>query len=806
MGTPDNSSLLNQGNAAFRAQDYEQALLCYQRALRQVPEVLRPSLEFNIELTRRRLVARLGDAAQGVLQRIADQLRLEDEINVLTPHFDRDYYLANNPDIAQTGVDPVFHYCTDGWREGRSPHPEFSTHAYLKANEDIAEAGINPFLHWIVYGRLEGRRSSPSLVHEICHLRAKPGLFDASGQITHITCSVDIIVPIFNAFDDVAECFNRLRRNTPTTHRIILIDDASTDERVARLCDEFVLNRPNTLLLRNSLNQGFIASVNRGLAQAASHVVLLNTDAFVPENWLERLLPPILEDNAVASVTPLTNNGEIANVPVICKVLELPSLTADEIDKIAARFDPLKTTFEVPTGVGFCMAMSRYWLDRVPNFDDAFGRGYGEEVDWCQRVRALGGKHLLSGALFVEHRGGKSFGHEKQARIAANNKLISMRYPDYDSRVQEFVKKDPAIGVRLAIGLAWIAATNTDNPVPVYLAHKLGGGAEHWLSRAIKQRLKRNESVVVVRDGDYDNMVLIELHTPIGVTKGNVPLNELQYYIAILQKKEIIYSCLVGANNPLLLMEALMRGTYENDQFRILIHDYFALCPSYTLIGANGRFCGLPEGKACENCYQEIKQKTNNLSPTIGDWRLKWQELLHRANEIEVFSDSSRDILLKVFPTFRNKIKVIPHKMDFLPRKVYVKNSHRVIVGVLGAIGYQKGAGVLRDLAEFAGGRIDIVVIGEIDPSYSHPGIKVHGRYSISEVADLAERYAINRWFFPSICPETFSFVVRECLATGLPVFAFDLGAQAEALKRHQNGFLIDLDSDIGTIYSMLAH
>ena len=103
------------------------------------------------------------------------------------------------------------------------------------------------------------------------------------------------------------------------------------------------------------------------------------------------------------------------------------------------------------------MGMSRHWLAKVPVFDPSFGRGYGEEVDWCQKVRLLGGKHLLTGALFVEHRGGMSFGPEKQARIVENGKIISRRYKSYDADVQQFCTNDPAIATRLALGLALIA-------------------------------------------------------------------------------------------------------------------------------------------------------------------------------------------------------------------------------------------------------------------------------------------------------------------------------------------------------------
>ena len=53
----------------------------------------------------------------------------------------------------------------------------------------------------------------------------------------------------------------------------------------------------------------------------------------------------------------------------------------------------------------------------MPEFDTTFGRGYGEEVDWCQKVRALGGRHLGLPGLFVEHRGGESFGSEEKLKL-----------------------------------------------------------------------------------------------------------------------------------------------------------------------------------------------------------------------------------------------------------------------------------------------------------------------------------------------------------------------------------------------------
>ena len=71
--------------------------------------------------------------------------------------FDRDWYLAQNPDVAMAGVDPLRHYLRRGALEGRDPNPFFNTAYYLEANPDVAAANINPLVHFVKYGAAEGR-------------------------------------------------------------------------------------------------------------------------------------------------------------------------------------------------------------------------------------------------------------------------------------------------------------------------------------------------------------------------------------------------------------------------------------------------------------------------------------------------------------------------------------------------------------------------------------------------------------------------------------------------------------------------
>lgn len=83
-------------------------------------------------------------------------------IDPIQAEFDAAFYLANNPDVAEAGVNPFQHFMTLGWREGRDPSRRFSLAAYLEFNPDIGAAGINPFAHYVVTGRGEGR----SLKHD----------------------------------------------------------------------------------------------------------------------------------------------------------------------------------------------------------------------------------------------------------------------------------------------------------------------------------------------------------------------------------------------------------------------------------------------------------------------------------------------------------------------------------------------------------------------------------------------------------------------------------------------------------------
>jgi len=606
---------------------------------------------------------------------------------------------------------------------------------------------------------------------------------------------ITIVLPVFNAFEMLQEALRRVEAHTDLPWRLILIEDASTDGQVRPWLRDWAGPRGDVTLLENAENLGFIGSVNRGLTAALKYgdpVVLLISDAFVPRDWASRLIRP-LDNPAVASVTPMSNDAELMSVPVLCQRLDLQPGQGDAIDDIAQSLASPTEEADLPTGVGFCMALSPDWLVKVGLFDTAFGRGYGEEVDWCQRAQAMGARHLAQPALFVEHRGGTSFeSDEKRRLLLANSAILSQRYLRFDQDVQDFFGRDPLLAPRLALALAWAGQQGL---VRVYLAHDMGGGAEADLQR----RIAVDGVAVVVRVGSAYRWE-IEVYTPNGVVRGGTEDAALtQQFLQILPRCEVVYSCAVGDPDPILI-PAFLQELAKGQGLRTLLHDYFPISPAYTLLDGAGKFRGVPRPGA-EGRVDRLRRPDGSRI-SLADWQAAWGGLLAASETVEVFSQASARLLRSAYRDLHN-ITVVPHQLLHPVLPVTAPDGPPVI-GVLGNINAHKGGDVVTALSRKLQ-RGQLVVIGRMAPGHAlaRGGIE-HGAYDVADIPALVARYGITRWLVPSVWPETFSFTTHEALATGLPTFAFDLGAQGDAVRNAANGHALELGTDIDSLVAQL--
>ena len=270
---------------------------------------------------------------------------------------------------------------------------------------------------------------------------------------------VDIIVPVYRDLAATRRCLESVfNAADPYMGRIIVINDASPEPEVANYCSSLTANA-DVVSIAHESNKGFVVSVNEGMRLAEDRdVIILNSDTEVPRGWVTRLATAARGDR-IASVTPFSNNATICSYPHFCQDNLIPAghAVASMNDLFTA--NNAGQSIDIPTGVGFCMFLSRAAICGVGDFDEAaFGRGYGEENDWCLRASAAGWRHLLCGDLFVFHAGGASFGKDAQSLQASAMAVLQSRYPDYNRQVAEFIERDPIEPLRFAIDQARTAA------------------------------------------------------------------------------------------------------------------------------------------------------------------------------------------------------------------------------------------------------------------------------------------------------------------------------------------------------------
>ena len=270
---------------------------------------------------------------------------------------------------------------------------------------------------------------------------------------------IDVIIPIYKGLQQTRRCVDSVLQNRQSApFEVVAVDDASPDSGITGYLDELAAKQRITLV-RNESNRGFVQSVNRGMSLHPDRdVVLLNSDTEVANDWLDRLLRAAYAYPDVGTVTPFSNNATICSYPFEGWTGGVPgTLALAELDRLFASTNAGRTV-DLPTAVGFCMAIRRECLGQVGPFDaERFGRGYGEENDFCMRAAGAGWRNVLAGDVFVYHEGAVSFSGERLELTTTAGKTLAELYPDYLQKVREYVRNDPAGTLRAAVDNARIA-------------------------------------------------------------------------------------------------------------------------------------------------------------------------------------------------------------------------------------------------------------------------------------------------------------------------------------------------------------
>lgn len=269
--------------------------------------------------------------------------------------------------------------------------------------------------------------------------------------------SGDVVVPVYNNFDDTSALISVLETDDTIPGRIIVVHDCSTDARIAPLLRAYATRDSRVDLLENERNRGFVHTCNRGIQASRNDVVILNTDVELPRGAVRRILARLQADDKIATITPFSNSAYGVGIPDLLYDNPMPfGCTAEKLDAALGTL-PSVTEIELASGIGFCMAMSRAVIAQTGGaFDPAFGLGYGEETDFCLRATDLGYRHVLAADCFVGHKGGKSFGSSWQDLARRGTLKVLHRHPTYVDRVAQYLEtgRTRALGFAALVRLA----------------------------------------------------------------------------------------------------------------------------------------------------------------------------------------------------------------------------------------------------------------------------------------------------------------------------------------------------------------
>lgn len=483
---------------------------------------------------------------------------------------------------------------------------------------------------------------------------------------------VDIIIPIYNAYDDLCKCLQSVYQYTDLVkNRLILINDNSSDTRIEPYLNS--QTKENIIIIHNNENKGFSNNINLGMDQSKERdVILLNSDTIVTKNWVEKIVECAYSDRAIGTVTPLSNNATLCSVPNFCEENSLPE--GMNIDQVAAIVEDcsLKKYPRITVAHGFCMFIKREVINTIGNFDaETFGRGYGEENDFCNRAEQMGYIHVMCDDTYIYHSGTKSFmSKEKEAYIREHEHILYKRYPQQMHKNSLHCQENPNGWVGKNIALHFDIWNGKKN-ILYLLQSDFRGSAFKNISeiqlhvKHLTMGLRKDMNIfVAARDMEYLQVTAYTKDEEY-VFRFYIGAREVFPVFHDRRISEILRTILIGFKINIVHVHHTATISFDiyQEAYEIGIpivftaHDFYFVCPVEIVFG-ECNVCTINENKHCPICLRKWKGIYEE-SNYIRKWRKYHKEVLGMCKYIFVISERMEAILIKYYHENVDKIVAI---------------------------------------------------------------------------------------------------------------------------------------------------
>ncbi|MDX8500849.1 glycosyltransferase [Mesorhizobium sp. VK4C] len=612
---------------------------------------------------------------------------------------------------------------------------------------------------------------------------------------------VTVVVPVFKGYDETRACLDSLMSAVrPPRHRVLLVDNATPEAPISNYLDE-LSTRTSVELIKLTRNLGFVGAVNRALSLIpVGDVVLLNSDTIVPSGFIDRLAEAARSSPDIGTVTPLSNNGEYTSFPIPNAANPVGSLgDVTMIDGIAARTNAGHVV-DLPSGIGFCLYVTRTCLDAVGLLSEDFDQGYLEDADFCLRARERGFRSVCAPGVFVGHAGSVSFGRDKRSLVVRNLGVLKRRFPEYTKQSAAFVRADPLRRMRESIERA--------APVPAANPRLLatGIGAVGAVTRERARQLGSEKVPLLIlevhHEGDGPSVRLLN-------PAGGVP-QSMRFQLSLSSEREA-FSEYVGrmrpsgleildpAAVPLCLVDLIVAVGIPSD---IFIADAGLLGRRNESFSASAIRSARPDRRKPAIRSNDARVEADERSRVQ-----RWRELSEAASRILVPCDHARAFAAGFFPEHRLAATRTGTEVRNSPRKPTKQAVSRLgLVPVRSCAEEQFLMCSLARVLHEKRPELSITVIGSTLDDHSlmqFANTFVTGSVEAAEFNWVLRSYGLQSLFLCATRPIFGHPVATFALNSALPVTFFDwsLGRLTP-----RNGDLpIDPDSDLSNITSSLC-
>jgi GT2 family glycosyltransferase len=247
---------------------------------------------------------------------------------------------------------------------------------------------------------------------------------------------VDVCVLTWNTREVSVDALRRLvASDQGVAYRILVRDNASSDGTAEAVAAAV----PNAEVDAGADNLGFARGVNTLLARTtAPYVLVLNGDAWLEDRALARMVDAARAHPGAGAVAPrlLRPDGSLEHSTWPFPSLRLSLLYATGLRAAVPRGLAERWMLEpdwrhdrarwVSWAVGAALLLPRPALERVGGLDDSFFM-YGEDVEWCWRMRDAGLRIWFEPAAVVRHIGGASGTRRYAGQVVVRKTVASTR-------------------------------------------------------------------------------------------------------------------------------------------------------------------------------------------------------------------------------------------------------------------------------------------------------------------------------------------------------------------------------------------